>query len=459
MGSPGSVGLRTEDEESRRRGLVVAGILFAAVAAVALLLLLLAAGGGYRVTAEFYDAGQLVEGNPVKVAGATVGSVEEVDVTSDGRAEVTFGVDDDEYAPLRQGTVAIVKQASLSGIANRFIDLHLGPDGGAEIDDGGRIGPDRTRTAVELDEVFNLFTDDTRQAVKDLVEGSATSLRGRGEELRRGIHYLNPALSTGARLFAELSRDERLLERFLVDSSELVTALADRRDDLRGVVSNLGTTFGALGSQQDALAESIGLLPPFMRRANTTFVNLRAALDDVDPLVDASKPAVRRLGPFLDQARLFARDAEPTVTDLSRTIRSAGAANDLIELVRSFPPLARTALDPREINGAERRGAFPETVDALRAGAPTIALGRPYTPDFVGWLDDFSTTGAYDAIGNLSRAWINISEPLYGPGPKVGQYRRCPGANEEPAPDGSNVFSAEEQAALDCDGSQRSVGP
>jgi phospholipid/cholesterol/gamma-HCH transport system substrate-binding protein len=458
MGSPANVGPRGGEEESGRRTLVVAVILTVAVAGV-ILLVLLAAGGGYRVTAEFYDAGQLVEGNPVKVAGATVGSVEEIDVTSDGRAEVTFGVDDDEYVPLRQGTVAIVKQASLSGIANRFIDLHLGPDGGGEIDDGGRIGPDRTRSAVELDEVFNLFKEDTRQAVKDVVEGSATSLRGRGTELRRGIHYLNPALSTGSRLFAELSRDERLLERFLVESSELVTALADRRDDLRGVVSNLGTTFGALASQQDALAESIGLLPPFMRRANTTFVNLRAALDDVDPLVDASKPAVRRLGPFLDEARLFARDAEPTVNDLSRTIRNAGPTNDLIELIRSFPPLARTALDPRVLNGAERRGAFPETVDALRAAAPTLALGRPYTPDFVGWLDDFSTTGAYDAVGNLSRAWINISEPLYGPGPKVGQFRRCPGANEEPAPDGSNVFSPDEQAALDCDGSQRSVGP
>ena len=61
-----------------------------------------------------------------------------------------------------------------------------------------------------------------------------------------------------------------------------------------------------------------------MRRANTTFVNLRAALDDVDPLVDASKPAVRRLGPFLDEARLFARDGEPTFRDLSRTIRRSG---------------------------------------------------------------------------------------------------------------------------------------
>jgi phospholipid/cholesterol/gamma-HCH transport system substrate-binding protein len=188
-------------------------------------------------------------------------------------------------------------------------------------------------------------------------------------------------------------------------------------------------------------------------------VNLRAALDDVDPLVDAAKPAVRRLGPFLDQARLFARDGEPTIRDLSRTIRAAGSSNDLIELIDSFPPLSRVALDDQTVNGAERRGAFPETAAALRAAAPTIAFGRPYTPDFVGWLDDFSTTGGYDAVGGYSRAWINLSELLYGPGPKTDQFRRCPGANEAPAADGTNVLTAAEAAALDCDPSQRSVGP
>ena len=106
-----------------------------------------------------------------------------------------------------------------------------------------------------------------------------------------------------------------------------------------------------------------------------------------------------------------------------------------------------------------RRGAFPETAAALRAAAPTIALGRPYTPDFVGWLDDFSTTGAYDALGEYSRAWINLSEFLYGPGPKVGQFRRCPGANEQPAPDGSNVLSRLRAGEPGCDDADRSVGP
>ena len=222
---------------------------------------------------------------------------------------------------------------------------------------------------------------------------------------------------------------------------------------------NLNTTFGALGSQQSALAESVERLPPFLRRANSTFVNLRAALDDVDPLVDAAKPVARRLGPFLSQARPFAADAAPTIRDLSRTIRQPGPTNDLIELINSFPPLSRVALNNQNVNGASRPGAFPQTTSALTAATPTLAFARPYTPDFVGWLDDFSTTGAYDALGGFSRAWINLSELLYGPGPKIHQYRRCPGADEMPAADGTNVLSGSEAAALDCDPSQRSVGP
>jgi phospholipid/cholesterol/gamma-HCH transport system substrate-binding protein len=450
-------GLRTEESPDRKRRAVALALVL--LAAIVVAVLLFRGDGGYRVTAEFANAGQLVKGNEVKAGGVTVGSVKEIDITSEGRAEVTFGIDDDDYQPLRQGTRVMVKQASLSGIANRYVDLHLGPANGEEIDDGGRIEADQTATAVELDQIFNLFDERTRTGLQDFFKGSAEMLRGRGKELRRGIHYLNPALSTGSRLFQELTRDEALLERFLVDSASLVNALAERRDDLTGVVGNLNATFGALGRQQDALAESVERLPPFMRQANTTFVNLRTALDDVDPFVDASKPAVRRLGPFLDQARLFVRDAEPTIRDLSRTIGRPGRRNDLIELIRSFPPLARVAMDSRQINGAERRGAFPETSDALNAAAPTIAFGRPYTPDFVGWMDDFSTTGGYDALGGFSRAWINFSEILYGPGPKLRQFRRCPGANEEPAADGSNVFSGDEAAALDCDPNQRTVTP
>ena len=454
--SAGRDELREADGASPVVRAVVAGLIL--LAAVLVAIVLFAGDGAYRVTAEFVNAGQLVKGGQVRVAGSPVGTVSKIDVSPEGTAEVTFSVDDD-FAPLRRGTQATIKPTSLSGIANRFIDLQLGPDNGADIEDGGQIGLDHTTAAVELDEVFSLFDKNTRSSLRKVFKGQAVTVRGRGAELRRGIHYLNPALSTGSRLFAQLTRDEPLLKRFLVDSSRLVNALAARRSDLTGVVSNLNATFGALGSQQDALAESVERLPPFLRRANTTFVNLRASLDDVDPLVNAAKPVVKRLAPFLHEARQFARDGRPTIRDLSRTIRSPGDDNDLIELIDSFPPLSRVALDNQTVNGAQRSGAFPQTSDALQAAAPTIAFARPYTPDFIGWLDDFSTTGGYDALGGFSRAWINLSELLYGPGPKLGQFRRCPGANEVPASDGSNVFSASDAAALDCDPSQRSVGP
>jgi phospholipid/cholesterol/gamma-HCH transport system substrate-binding protein len=430
------------------------------VAAIVLLALLLFRGdGGYTVTAEFLSGGQLVEGNPVRVSGADIGSVEEVGISENGLAEVRFSVDDD-YAPLRRGTRAMIKQTSLSGIASRFVDLHLGPADGAEIEDGGRLSTAETQTAVEIDEFFSIFDPKTRQALRDTVQGSADMLRGRGRQLNRAVTYLNPTLSTGARLFRELSRDEPLLERFLVDSGAFVNALAERQADVRGLVSNANTTFRALGAQQQALAESVELLPDFMRRANSTFVNLRAALDDVDPLVDVSIPAARRLGPFLDSARAFTADAEPTIRDLQRTIRLSGDANDLIELMRSFPPVARTALDPRRVNGAVRPGAFPESEEALVESAETFALLRPYAPDLLGWFEDFSGTGAYDAAGGFSRSQLNLTEIIYGPEPLSGQFRRCPGGADAPAADGSNVLSADERAELDCEESHRAVpGP
>jgi phospholipid/cholesterol/gamma-HCH transport system substrate-binding protein len=450
-------GLRTEEGPDLKRRVFALALVLLAVVVVAVLLF--RGDGGYTVTAEFVNAGQLVKGNEVKAGGVAIGSVKSIDVTSTGLAKVEFAINDSDFKPLRRGTQVMIKQASLSGIANRYIDLKLGPANGDDIPDGGTIGPDQTATAVEVDQIFNLFDKNTRTGLQDFFKGSAAMLRGKGDQLKRGIHYLNPALSTGARLFHELTRDDALLERFLVDSGTLVNALAQRRGDLTGVVRNLNGTFGALGRQQSALAESVERLPPFMRRANTTFVNLRSALNDVDPFVDAAKPAARRLGPFLTQARAFARDGAPTFRDLSRTISAPGPHNDLIELIKSFPPLASTALDTHRINGADRRGAFPETTDALKAAAPTIAFGRPYTPDFVGWMDDFSTTGGYDALGGFSRAWINLSEILYGAGPKVHQYARCPGANEEPAADGSNVFTGSAAASLQCDPNQRSVGP
>ena len=457
-----------EDRWSAPRVLVLSAATIAAIALAGILLF----GGArtYTVTARFINAGQLVKGNPVQTGGVPIGSVKDIDITPDGQAEVKLAIKDD-YAPLRRGTRARIKQLSLSGLANRYVELVLPPAGSADIEDGGQIGTGHTTTAVDLDELFNTLDPKTRKALQGFFKGSANQFRGRGAQARTGFRYLNPALATSSRLFGELSKDQPVLERFLVDSSRLVTALADRRDDLAALIGNLNDTTRALGSEKAALAESVERLPPFMRRANTTFVNLRATLDDLDPLVDASEPVAAALGPFLEQARGFANGARPTVRDLSRTVRRPGRSNDLVELMRSLPPLADIALTRKErslspggrrVSVGEVDGAFPETVEALDKGAPEIGLGRAYTMDFMGWFDDFSTTGpGFDALGSVARFHASFGEdlPLPAPGPvRQGQYHRCPGSAEAPAPDGSNVFSAEEMEELQCEESARATG-
>ena len=42
---------------------------------------------------------------------------------------------------------------------------------------------------------------------------------------------------------------------------------------------------------------------------------------------------------------------------------------------------------------------------------------------------------------------------------KLRQVKRCPGASEEAAPDGSNVWSEAEQKELDCIEAHRATGP
>src|SRR3954454_18461184 len=441
----------------------------AVIAAVALVAIVLFGSGdsSYSVKATFANGGQLVKGNPVQLGGVPIGSVQGIEITDNGQADVEMKIDDD-HKPLRVGTQATIRQFSQSGIANRYIDLKMPPNGAGEISDGGRIGVDRTTTAVDLDELFNTLDPQTRKSLQAFFKNQARQFHARGEQANVGFQYLNPALATSSRLFSELSRDTPVLERFLVDSSRLVTTIAERRDDLAGLIGNLNTTTRALGDQKVALAESIGRLPPFMRRANTTFVNLRAALNDVDPLVDASKPVARRLGPFLDQARAFASDARPTVRDLSATIRRRGRNNDLIELFRSVPPLADIAVESKHRSYApgghpfdvgNTQGAFQESAKALPEGATEFSIARPYSTDFLGWFDDFSSTGAnYDALGADARAQFNFTESFPGAVSK-GHFRRCPGSSEAPAPDGSKGLSRAEQDELHCTEADRSVKP
>jgi phospholipid/cholesterol/gamma-HCH transport system substrate-binding protein len=453
------------------------GVLAVLAAVLVIVLVLVVTGGSsYTVKADFVSASQLVKGNAVKVSGNTIGSVGDISLTDDGKARVTLEIEGDGFAPLRRGTRATIRQTSLSGVANRYVDLQLGGADGADIRDGGTLPTQNTSAAVDLDQIFDTFDPEARRGVQKSVEFLRDFQAGNEEEANEALRYLNPALSSSARLFAALDRSTPDFERFIVETARLVTDVSERDGVLTDLTRNLASTTSALTSNGEALGESIGLLPNVMRKANTTFVNLRSALDDLDPLVEDAKPVVRtRLIPFLNELRPFASDARPAVRELSRTVRRPGADNDLVELLRRQPALDKIANQTAERNGAERPGAFPATIKAFEGMTKQIAFLRPYAPDLVGWFDDFSATGMYDAMGSFSRAGLQFNGFTLGPslnalpipaelrnlilaaGTHPGRDNRCPGSIERRAPDGSNPYKPSPD--FNCDETQVPIGP
>ena len=466
-------GEAAEDHQSSLIGRVAAFTTLALAVALAAALLL---GGGpsYEVTARFLSAGQLVEGNLVQASGQPVGTVSSIELADDGHADVRLKIDG-EVAPLRRGTHATIRTASLSGVANRYVDLLMPPgEKQDEIPDGGVIGVEDTTTAVDLDQVFALFDERTRKGLRNVVRGFGASYEDRFKEANAGWEYLNPSLVASRRLFAELTYDERTLQRFLVSNSKLVTDLAERDDDLSLLVDRLAVTFGAIAKERSSLTSAVAQLAPFMRRANTTFVNLRSTLDDLDPLVDESIPVTPKLRAVLAELRPFARGATPTFRDLATLVKARGEANDLTDLAHATLPLRDVTTRPGTYNGERREGSFAAARRSLRGQTPQFAFQRPYAVDLTGWFDDFSHSGIYDANGSASRVSTTVSafaflDGTLKPVPEdmrgqvidevatLGQRNRCPGAAERPAPDGSNPYRP--SADFNCDPSQTPPGP
>lgn len=448
----------------------------AVLAAAVLLAVLMFGGGGgdYRLRAQFQDAGQVVKGGIVTLSGKQVGTVAEQRLTPDGVAELELRIDDD-WAPLPAGTRAQIRQFGLSGPASRYIELRL--PGGAtrqHLDDGAVLTPDQTVSNVDLDEVFAVFDPKTRRALRGVFRGSARQYAGAGRDAAAGWVYLDPSLVSATRLFDEVNRDSDELRRFIGETSQLVGDIAEKREDLAGLVDNLADTTGAITRPEGALAEAIERLPPFMRQANTTYVNLRAALDDIDPLVETAKPVAKQLLPYTRELRGFVTDLRPTVDDLAPVLRRRGRSNDLVDLMRATPPLRDIAVGPVRRNGGEREGALPAAAEALAGATPRIAFARPYSVDFTGWLDDFSHSGNVDAMGGFARIGTHVNSftvkngvlgplapalrgPMLGDLLEVGQYNRCPGSVERDRGDGSMPWRPSED--FNCDPSQLPVGP
>jgi phospholipid/cholesterol/gamma-HCH transport system substrate-binding protein len=431
---------------AKARGVTPARI--AALAGLAVLVIVLGVvifggDGGHKYKLVFQNAAQLVPDNQVLIGGQAVGSVESIGLTDDNLAEIEISSEQQ----LHEGSTAVIRATSLSGVANHYISISPGPNSSPALEDGDTLGLGSTTTEVDLDQLLNTFPTPVRRALGQFVRGNAEQFSHRGEDANETFKYFGPALNRANAFVGELNSDQHLLERFVVSSSKLSTAVAQRGNELSSAISNASTAFGAIASQNEALDQTLRVLPPFMRQANTTFVNLRAALDDVDPLVETAKPATKNLASFLSELRPVLSKAVPVFKNLRLSASRKGFANDAAEALGFLPVVQERASK-----------AFPHAEQGIEAFQPTLNFARTYTPDiFNGFGKLGQITGYYDGNGHYARGQLALnifrrngesgelepippSEQYNAYGSSAGVRRPCPGGGTQSAPDGSNPF-------------------
>jgi phospholipid/cholesterol/gamma-HCH transport system substrate-binding protein len=434
-----------------------------AVAVIVLAVVFFGGSSGHKYTLVFQNAGQLVPDNQVLIGGSPAGTVESIGLSDNNLAEVHISVEQE----LHEGTTATIRATSLSGVANHYVSISPGPNSNPALDDGAELGLASTTTPIDIDQFFNTFPPPVRRGLQDFIRGNAAIYSGQGENANDAYKYFGTALNRAGAFAGELNADQRLLSRFLVSTSRLTTAVAGRGEQLSDAVSHASTAFNAIAQETTAFDQTLRRLPPVFRQSNTTFVNLRAALDDIEPLINTAKPATKDLAPFLAELRPVFQKLIPVTRNLRLTVSKPGPHNDTADLLATLPKVQNLT-----------SSTFPHAEQASADFQPNLNFIRAYTPDLFNAFSKLGqVAGYYDGNGHYVRAATsgqnlfayNAGTSELEPITKAQQYEafgstetktRCPGGATQPAADGSNPFvGGGSVSASECDPNDVPPGP
>jgi len=90
-------------------------------------------GAGYEVRATFDNVSGAVEGEDVKIAGARVGAIKELDVTSEKKAIVVLEIEEPGFAPFRADARCTIRPQSLIG--EKFVECDPGRSDQPELEE------------------------------------------------------------------------------------------------------------------------------------------------------------------------------------------------------------------------------------------------------------------------------------------------------------------------------------
>jgi phospholipid/cholesterol/gamma-HCH transport system substrate-binding protein len=283
---------------------------------------------GYRMSANFASSNQLVVGfSPVRIAGVTVGKVTGVKKGPGDTSQVQMELKDSALPLHSDARVRIRPRLFLEG--GFYVELAPGSPSAPVLKDGSVLPRNQTADPVQLHQILATFDQNTLRDLRTMVKELDTGLdHGGAEGLGRAVVAFGPVLRDTAQL-TEAARGDHVhdVSEGIGATAKITHTLAQRQDELRGLVTSLNRTTTALASRDAQVAESIVQIDGLIREAP-------AALDSLDRV----QPVFRE---FIDELRPSLRISPPILDDVAGTLRQLRGITSSAEL-----PALLVSVDP-----------------------------------------------------------------------------------------------------------------
>jgi phospholipid/cholesterol/gamma-HCH transport system substrate-binding protein len=347
-----------------------------------LLFLWLAFGGsiplkpkGYEVKVPFKEATSLANEADVRISGVPVGRVKTVKLERNGLNVATIQLDA-KYAPLPADARAILRQKTLLG--ETYVELTPGTRTAPKLKEGGTLAPGQVSPTVELDEIFRLFNDETRQDFQVWMQSLAVGVTGRGQDISDAFGNLPAFAGDTNDLLKILVTQQGAVQRLVRNTGEVFSALSERRGQLSGLITNANTVFQTTADKNQQLADVFTILPTFQIESRKTLNKLDTFAHNANPVVSDLRPAARELSPTLisleklaPNLKAFFRDLNPLITASRNGIpATTQTLEDLTPLLGQLDPFLRQLIpitDFIQPYRSELTAFFANTVAATQA--------------------------------------------------------------------------------------------
>ncbi|MGI8460243.1 MAG: MCE family protein, partial [Solirubrobacterales bacterium] len=314
----------------------------------------------------------------------------------EGRAVVTFGVERD-FLPIYSDSTILLRPNT--GLEDMFFQLDPGTRAAPEIEEGATIPIENTAPDVELNEILELLDGDTQAYLRLLLVGAGKGLDGRSRDLGELLGSLGPINRNLEKLNSKVAERKDNLRNLITNFNRLTLTVGRAEDDLAELVTTSNSALGAIAEQDLNVQRAVSLLPGTLRQARET--------------LSALTPFANTLGSTFNDLRPFARN----LPELNRSTEEfATAVTPVIK--NEIRPFVRTARGPvPDLNVAAKR--IEETSPKLRSVLDTLqnllnmasynpgGAEPPSTPNrnegylyWAGWLGHNSTSVFEGTDGN-----------------------------------------------------------